>query len=158
MKLPMDTQISLRFNPGKCCDAPANDCAVRAVNRWDGGRLSWAARSRRPRGPTSIRRATPNALRRRCAYARTSRGENTAALPTIDLPPTSSPPDLMTETKPERWVMGICRDYDVLVVAPGTPQSHVLFLAKPFKSIRSWSYAPDGRLVEDAPHVANQHR
>lgn len=67
-------------------------------------------------------------------------------------------PDLMTETKPERWVMGICRDYDVMVVAPGTSQSHVLFLAKPFKSIRSWSYAPDGRLVEDARHVANEHR
>ncbi len=60
-------------------------------------------------------------------------------------------PELMTETKPDRWVMGICRDYEARIIAPRTPQSHVLFLAKPFKRIRSWSYTSDGRLTEDPP-------
>jgi len=60
-------------------------------------------------------------------------------------------PDLMTETKPQRWVMGIGRDYEARIIAPRTPQAHVLFLPKPFKRTRSWSYTPDGRLTEDPP-------
>lgn len=61
-------------------------------------------------------------------------------------------PDLMTETKPQRWVMGICRDYDACIVAPRTSQAHVLFLPKPFKRTRTWSYTPQGRLAEETPH------
>ncbi|KKF02907.1 hypothetical protein A5739_24320 [Mycobacterium colombiense] len=60
-------------------------------------------------------------------------------------------PDTMTETKPQRWVLGICRDYDATIVAARTPQAHVLFLPRPFKRTRTWSYTPEGRLTEQTP-------
>jgi hypothetical protein len=61
-------------------------------------------------------------------------------------------PDSMTETKPQRWVMGITRDYEARIVAPPrTRQAHVLFLPKPFKRTRTWGYTPDGRLTEESP-------
>jgi hypothetical protein len=57
-------------------------------------------------------------------------------------------PDTMVEDKPDQWVMGICRDYEARVIAARTPQSHVLFLPKPFKRIRVWHYDERGQLIE----------
>ncbi|WP_099020845.1 hypothetical protein [Mycolicibacterium palauense] len=60
-------------------------------------------------------------------------------------------PDTMTETKPQRWVMGICRDYEARIVAPRSAQAHVLFLPRPFHRTRTWSYTAAGHLTEDTP-------
>lgn len=57
-------------------------------------------------------------------------------------------PDTMAEDKPAYWVMGICRDYETRIMAPGTDQTHVLFLPKPFKRLRTFGYDAHGHLTE----------